>query len=218
MAHHYITMNFPRVPPFLPGISFGDVDNYDWRDFSRKRWGQGRGEGSSGSKNLCSSLKRRLDVFLVIYKLTTAGPRAAPTPRAAGIIVWQRPGRAICSARRAAPFPPQAQVGAVPNAHPPSLLCMRQHRRLPGCRRGRKTQESEPRALPGSQPRTRRRESQEGHRKPALGQQKAHAWPPSFSAHHRVRFSLPFPHHPGTSCPFSILLLSLRLQAETRFF
>lgn len=63
---------------------------------------------------------------------------------------------------------------------------MRQHRRLPSCRRGRKRQEREPKALPGSQPRTRRRKSQESHQKPVPGQQKAHAWSPPFSAHHRV--------------------------------
>lgn len=63
---------------------------------------------------------------------------------------------------------------------------MRQHRRLPGCRRGRKRQEREPKALPGSQSRTRRRKSQESHQKPVPGQQKAHAWSPPFSAHHHV--------------------------------
>lgn len=63
---------------------------------------------------------------------------------------------------------------------------------LPACFvapiRDRKTQESEPRALPGSLPRIRGRESQEGHKKKETvpGQQKANAWPLPSSVLHCV--------------------------------
>lgn len=107
----------------------------------------------------------RVDVFLAIYELRTPGPVRAPAPPGSGIIVWPGPGRAICSARRAAPLPPRAGLGAVPSAHPPGPLCMRQHGRLLAAEG---TEESQPGALPGSQPRTGGRESQQGHQSRSL--------------------------------------------------
>lgn len=170
-----------------------------------------------------SSLKHRKFIaqkfFLAIYKPTTPGPRTAPTPPAAAIIVWPRPGRAICSARRAAPLPPRARLGAVPKAHPPSPLCMRQHRRLLGCRRGRKTQESELRALRRFQPQTEGEEAERATKNQSLINKKPTPGPPPSSAHHRVPA---FPSHfhiiPVLPALSSIPLLSLRLRAETAPF
>lgn len=49
----------------------------------------------------------------------------------------------------------------------------------------------------------RGRGSREGHRKPAPDQQKAHASPPTLlCSSPRPCFPFPFPHHPGTPCPF----------------
>ena len=95
-----------------------------------------------------ASQSQRLE--LLIYRLRTPGPRTAPASPAAAIIVWPRPGRAICSARRAAPLPPQTRLRAVPNAHPPSPLCISQHGRLPGYRH--KKASPEPRQDPSPKP------------------------------------------------------------------
>ena len=134
IAHHYITMNFPGVPP-SSGVH-SEMQRTRTGRFFQEKMGRWEGDGGKAATRTCvhragitkSSLRASHDL------LTTPGPRAAPTPTAAAIIVWLRPGRAICSARRAAPLPPQARLGAVPNAHPPKPLCMRQHGRLPGCR------------------------------------------------------------------------------------
>lgn len=147
----------------------------------------------------------RLDVsgfFPRDLRTNNSRPQTAPTPPAAAIIVWPRPGPAICSARRAAPLPPRAGLRAVPNAHPPSPLCMRQHRRLLGCRRGRKAQEREPRALPGFQPQTGGRGSLKGHQKPVLINKKPTPGPPPSSAHHRVPVFLPVSTSSRYSQPF----------------
>lgn len=172
-----------------------------------------------------ASQSHRLEL-LVIYKLTTPGPRAAPASPASAIIVWPRPGHLLRASRsaitsqspaRRCPQRPPSQP-AFPNAHPPSPLCMRQHGRLPGCRRGRKTQESEPRAARVPAPNHWARKPR-GPPKTGPGQQKAHAYLPPSSAHHRVPvFPSRFHRIPVHPALFSIPLLSLRLRAKARSF
>ena len=149
-----------------------------------------------------ASGSHRLEL-LPIYRLRTPSPRAATASPAAAIIVWPRLGRAICSARRAAPLPPRARLRAVPNAHPPSPLCISQYGGLPGCK---KTQESEPRAPPGSQPQTLGRESQEGHQKSVLVNKMptpVRPYPPPrpLCSSSRPCFSFQFLQNPGTPSP-----------------
>lgn len=151
------------------------------------------------------------------YKLTTPGPRTAPTPPAAAIIVWPRPGRAICSARRAAPLPPRARLCAVPNAHPPSPLCMRQHRRLLDCRRGRHRRASSEPCL-GSSPSEGEEAERDTKTQPLINKKPTPGPPPS-PAHHRVPvFPSRFHIIPVLRALSSIPPLSLRLRAEPRSF
>lgn len=204
---------FPS-PSSLPGISFGDVDNWAGDAVPGKdaeEWGQ----GSGGSKNRCprySIANSSLRCYLAIYKLT------APGPGLRGDHCLARPGRGLSSARSAAPWPPRAGL-ALPEAHPLSPLCMRQRGRLEGCRRGTKVPESEPTALQGPSPQPSGEEAREGHQKPASGQQKRTPGPPPSSAQPRVPIS---PSHfhtiPVQPALLSILRLSLRLRAETRSF
>lgn len=99
----------PRVPSSLPRASFGMLRTRTGEVFPGKM-GRGLAAGERWEQEPVfiaeASPIHRLDVFFVIYKLTTPGPRAAPAPPAAVIIVWPRPGRAICFVRRAAPLPP----------------------------------------------------------------------------------------------------------------
>lgn len=157
-----------------------------------------------------ASQSHRLQLLL-IYRLRTPRPRTAPASPAAAIIVWPRPGRAICSARRAAPLPPQARLRAVPNAHPPSPLCNKPTRTPPWLHKDTRKRAQSPARIPAPNPGARK---PIGPSKTGPGQQKAHACPslPTSPRPHlllcsspRPCFSFPFPHDPGTPSPFQHL-------------
>lgn len=98
----------------------------------KRRWGGGAA-GTRTCVHLPSIAESSLAAPPWIYRLRTPGPRTAPASPVAAIIVWPRPGRAICLARRAAPLSllPKPGSGAVPNAHPPSPLCNKPTRTPP---------------------------------------------------------------------------------------
>lgn len=152
-----------------------------------------------------------LDVFLVIYKLITGGCRTARTPPATAIIVWPRPDRAICSSRRAAPLPPRSCLGVVPNAHPSSLLCCTNK----GQEDTRKRAQSLTR-VPASNQKARTPRGPQ--KKRSLVNKKPTPAPTLLCSSLCPCFSFTFPNYPGTPCPFSIPLLSLRLQAKPARF
>lgn len=151
-----------------------------------------------------ASQSQRLE--LLIYRLRTPGPRTAPASPAAAIIVWPRPGRAICSARRAAPLPPQTRLRAVPNAHPPSPLCISQHGRLPGYRH--KKASPEPRQDPSPKPWGEKANRAIKNRSWSTKSPRLSVLttPPSphllLCSSPRPCFSFPFPQDPGTPSPF----------------
>ena len=126
----------------------------------------------------------------------------------------------ICSARRAAPLPPQARLRAVPNAHPPSPLCNKPTRTPPWLHKDTRKRAQSPARIPAPNPGARK---PIGPSKTGPGQQKAHACPSlptsppptSSSAHHHVPvFPSRFPRIPVHPALFSIPPLSLRLRAE----
>lgn len=118
----------------------------------------------------------RVAVFLVIYRLSTPSPTSAPTPPASGTIVCRGPAGPSAPrvaqrhylasrARRCPRRPPSQPALYAPARTPPGRGRDRGRRKPAPTQRARK-----PRGPPA----------------PAPGQQKAHAWPPPFSAHHRV--------------------------------
>lgn len=115
-----------------------------------------------------------------------------------------RPGHLLRASRSA--ITSRAGLGAVPGAHPPSPLCMRQHGRLLAAE-GTEAEESQPRA--------RGRESQAGHQHRPLVNKKPRLAPTLRCSSPRPCFSFPCPHQPGAPCPCSIPRLSVRRQAET---
>lgn len=126
----------------------------------------------------------RVDVFLVLYKLSTPSPVSAPAPPANGIIVWPGPGRAICSARRAAPLPPEPGSARSPTPTLPArFVCASTN--ASRLRKGPRGRRKPARALPGPSPEP---EGEKAKRppNPAPVQHKAHARPPPFPVHPRA--------------------------------
>jgi hypothetical protein len=103
--------------------------------------------------------------FPVMYKPTIPGPRSAPTPRAAAVIVCLgQPGHLPGASRSAITSPSRARRGP---QRPPSQPALYAPTRSPSrvAERTEKTQASEPRALSGSQPQSKERENQDSSQK-----------------------------------------------------
>lgn len=152
----------------------------------------------------------------MVCKPTSPGPSNAPSSPAAAIIVWPGPGHLL--PRRAAPLAPG---GSPRSPRPPcSPLCMRQHGRLLGGRRGGKDAKTSPNPRQGPGPELQSEKTGDGTQNRFLANKKPPPGPPpSSSAHHFVpvfpsRFHT-IPVHPAL---FSIPLLSLRLRAQTCSF
>lgn len=156
-----------------------------------------------------ASQSHRLEL-LVIYKLTTPGPRAAPASPASAIIVWPRPGHLLRASRSAitsqspgsALSPTPTLPARFPQRPPSQPALYAPTRTPPRLQKGQKDTRKRAQSRQGPCPKPLGEEAERATKNRTRSTKSPRLPPPLLCSSPRPCFSFPFPQDPGTPSPF----------------